>query len=75
MEEANSVAGPIVGAEGVGAHQFGEVFRLVRIGHPQRTHFVERYAFFSPGAKAEGSLFAPAPPLALTKLGEFYRDV
>lgn len=40
----------------------------------ERLRFVERYAFFSPGPKSEGSLVTSWNPPTLTKLGEWYRD-
>ena len=41
MENSDCVRLGIVGAKGVGADQFGETVRLVRIGPPDRPHLVE----------------------------------
>ena len=41
MQQADGVVGGVVGAERIGADEFGEAFGAVRLGHPQRAHLVQ----------------------------------
>ena len=41
VQQADSVVGGIVGAEGVGADQLGKPFGLMGLGHPYRAHLVQ----------------------------------
>ena len=41
MQQADGVVGGIVGAERVGADEFGQAFGPVGLGHPQRAHLVQ----------------------------------
>ena len=41
MQQPDRIVGGIVGAERIGADQFGEAIGSVRFGHPDRTHLVQ----------------------------------
>ena len=41
MQQPDSVVGGIVGAEGVGADQFGQAIGAMGLGHPDRAHLVQ----------------------------------
>ena len=44
MQQPDRVVGGVVGAERIGADQFGEAVGAVRLGHPMRAHLVQHHA-------------------------------
>ena len=44
MQQPDRVIGGVVGAERIGADQFGEAVGAVRLGHPMRAHLVQHHA-------------------------------
>ena len=44
MQQADRIVGGVVGAERIGADQFGEAVGAVRLGHPVRAHLVQHHA-------------------------------
>ena len=43
MQQTDGIALPIVGAEGIGAHQFSQTVRVVGVGLADGPHFVEHH--------------------------------
>ena len=41
VQQADGVVGGVVGAKRIGADEFGEAVGAVRLGHPDRAHFVQ----------------------------------
>jgi len=45
VQQADSVARPVVGAEGVGADQLGQAIGLVGVGAAHRPHLVQHHGY------------------------------